>query len=119
MVCRFVHRESGDSCSQATHADNRRRVPCRFVFFFKYLTFVAPQLPLCLHRDFSVISITLPIGISVFVLGCLLSAPVWLTIQRRFAQGHLSVRRADLSCRRLPSGDDRLHQCELHSVHPF
>ena len=36
------------------------------LFVFKYLTFVASQLGLLLHRDFSVISITLPIGISFF-----------------------------------------------------
>lgn len=36
------------------------------LFVFKYLTFVASQLGLLLQRDFSVISITLPIGISFF-----------------------------------------------------
>lgn len=36
------------------------------LFVFKYLTFVASQLGLLLHHDFSVISITLPIGISFF-----------------------------------------------------
>ena len=36
------------------------------LFVFKYLTFAASQLGLLLHRDFSVISITLLIGISFF-----------------------------------------------------
>lgn len=36
------------------------------LFVFKYLTFVASQLGLLLQRDFSIISITLPIGISFF-----------------------------------------------------
>lgn len=36
------------------------------LFVFKYLTFVASQLGLLLHRDFSEISIILPLGISFF-----------------------------------------------------
>lgn len=36
------------------------------LFIFKYLTFVASQLGLILHRDFSAIHIALPIGISFF-----------------------------------------------------
>lgn len=36
------------------------------LFVFKYLTFVASQMGLLLHRDFSVIHITLPLGISFF-----------------------------------------------------
>ena len=36
------------------------------LFVFKYLTFVVFQLGFLLHRDFSVISITLSIGISFF-----------------------------------------------------
>lgn len=36
------------------------------LFVFKYLTFTAKEVGLLLHRDFSVIDITLPIGISFF-----------------------------------------------------
>lgn len=36
------------------------------LFVFKYLTFFAGQMGLLLHKDFSVIRITLPIGISFF-----------------------------------------------------
>lgn len=36
------------------------------LFVFKYLTFVVMQLGLLLHRDFSVVKIALPIGISFF-----------------------------------------------------
>lgn len=36
------------------------------LFVFKYLTFTASQLGLLLHKDFSVIHLTLPIGISFF-----------------------------------------------------
>ncbi len=36
------------------------------LFVFKYLTFTAKEVGLLLHRDFSFVDITLPIGISFF-----------------------------------------------------
>lgn len=59
--------------SQAKNRQNEKRwliagtiFHVSLLFVFKYLTFAASQLGLLLHRDFSAIHITLPIGISFF-----------------------------------------------------
>ena len=73
MLSIFVGWLAARKLETAVDVKKRKRILVLAVFFhvgllfiFKYLTFTMQQLGLLLHKDFSMISLALPIGISFF-----------------------------------------------------